>query len=196
MNRTHRSQRGFNMVELMFVLGIVAVGLTALMTVQYRSAETTRQVSTFLSEQMQIEQAVREMYKTQLDYSTVSYNQILNAGLIPADIQWISSRGKAPWGLPWWLYAGASTPTGADFGQTLAFRITIGDMATCEFVGKQLAPRSVWMYETSKQTTLTLPPSMGARSTTTDLAAVDTACSAVFGSGVAGAQAIFNFATI
>lgn len=193
--KAHRkNQRGFTTIEMMFVIGVVVVGLTAIMTTLYRNAESNRLVTTFLTEQMQIEQGIREMYKAQMDYTALTYNQVLTAGLIPADLQWLGFRGKNQWGLAWGVYPGASTPTGTDFGQTIAFRIVLPDMATCETVGRQLAPRSQWMIEIIGNTTITLPPTIAApRSASADMTAVDAACAVAFKSS---AVATFSYATI
>ena len=193
-----RLQKGFGLIELMLSVVVVVV-LTSVLAMMYRSAEKNRAVTGFLVELMQIEQSIRDQYKSQLDFTGLSFIQVYQSGFIPPDLQFPGSqtRGKLPWGLQWGVNTLASTPTGTDYGATIGFSFFLPDMATCETVVRQLAPRSTWMLEITTNTVITLPPVPGTpRDLPTINAAVDAACNAVFGAGSGSAQAFIQYATI
>jgi len=198
MTAYRRIQKGFGLVELMLSVVVVVV-LLAVLASMYRSAEKNRALTGFFVEQMHIEQSIRDQFKSQMDFTGLNFMLVYQSGFIPPDLQFPGSqtRGKLPWGLQWGVNTLGSTPTGTDFGATIGFTFFLPDMATCETVARQLAPRSTWMMEITTNTIITLPPVAGTpRDLPTINAAVDAACNAVFGAGSGSAQAFLQYATI
>jgi hypothetical protein len=195
-SQSRRSQRGVGMIEMLLMITVVLF-ITGAIAVMYRNADKNKMITGFLVEQMQIEQSIRDLYKAEMDYSGLTFSQIYQSGMIPPDLQFPGSnfRGKLPWGSQWSIFQATSTPTSLDSGAAIGFNILIPDRATCIVVGRQLAPRSLWMQEVTGSSVITLPPTAAAPRDISELnTAVDAACAAAFTG--AGSQAFFQYATI
>lgn len=125
-----KGQQGFNLIELMIVIGLIALAIMIGFSV-YNSTSEKNKVSNFVRDLGTIASGITNTYATSPSYSGLS-NAVITAGnTIPAHIRGTGTNIKSPWSLSGVTVA----PTNADQN----FQITVTDIpdGSCQEIASQ-----------------------------------------------------------
>lgn len=102
--------RGFSLIELLASMAVIAILLSSVGMLWMRT-NTESQAMAWNDGARQVLQSVRDGYKTQDDYSTLSYSVAVANNWVPLALQSPggATTGQVPWGGSWSIgvYAGA-----------------------------------------------------------------------------------------
>ena len=124
-----KRMRGFTLMELMIVIGLV-VGAAALTATIGQRAGRQQNATRLTQEMTQIESRVRDGWAAEANYGTVSTAQVITRGYVPAAMVVDANTLRNAWGGTWtvapdtWAGGAAEAVTGA------SFRITATNIPT------------------------------------------------------------------
>lgn len=125
-----KGQQGFNLIELMIVIGLVALAIMIGFSI-YNAANEKNKVSNFARDLGAIASGIVNTYATSPSYNGLSNTVIMAGNTIPSHMRGTGTNIKSPWSL-----AGVTiAPTNADQN----FQITVTDIpdGSCQEITSQ-----------------------------------------------------------